>query len=492
MADFIRTPYYRQPYLVQSGGPHLQLDPIEIPLIDSELKPAYDQEFDSNYTPYQLHVLRTNLDPLLAKYYNSAQTGQYYFVRFDRRMLDSKYTVVVTVHDGLNQVKLSEPDRLFLKQAVDDILETRHNLTLLFSNQTFFTTNSLVKQELDNRETKKIIPNSWIMKISKHIVFDKTLRAHYRPDDEFTVGGIYANLSGAVDYNKVYANLNFNIMRNINYMYKRGFVSLPTELIDDEQLLKWGVRSLNESDIDIKNHNNLLFSPAWKDTRLTGPVGGVVEFIQKHVIQKSNKVLLDLGSESAAVRHQVSRAFQSTFGLEEYIFKGRWVEVLADNINIAQKAASLINMSRNIPASNIITINSADKLHVESYIYLFHKSSNNVPGVHIAGYITNDDYNKYCLSCQIPVNSNHNYYLNKIEEWYTEAFITIGLEMNRTLEDMQKARISSRLTQKVIETFQTAEQAKIPLIPYPEFAALTNNILGLPFTPQMLPVSIAA
>jgi hypothetical protein len=79
---------------------------------------------------------------------------------------------------------------------------------------------------------------------------------------------------------------------------------------------------------------------------------------------------------------------------------------------------------------------------MNSYMYLFDYDEGNIKSrydldkVNMSIYQTEGRY-KYCISCQIPANSEHGYYQEKLDEWYNYIINNSENEINKVVEDIK-------------------------------------------------------
>lgn len=376
-----------------------------------------------NYKPYQLFALRTRLQPLINKHFGLKSNGDArYIVRFNQKRLNNRLVVVVNLHSGEitdipddDIVQLTESDYNYVKSAIDWITGIEPDLSLLISNDTIFMSNTF------NISNQEFISNCWSRSIISFLSFSSHIRPHMRDPKNYQVGGLYVDLSHMVNFKQAYDDIYLDSVKRINQMYESGFISLPTSF-DSGRLINWGTYpiGLNKS-IDINEEYDLsrkvLFRPRWTDKRLTDPVGGVVAFLQKHIGRGSDQVLLNIGGSDPITRHKVAKTFQGFISVIKYKFIGDMVEVEANDLNTAQKLATLVERSKTMPVGRLITIYGSDPRQFNTYLARF-PSSNSSLKIDMLGYRTDDSRDNYCISCKIPYESDPDFYYNALTNWY--------------------------------------------------------------------------
>lgn len=413
--DYVRTPFYQTAQEVKESTDY------------GRYRAANCTRFpQKNYKPYQLFALRTRLQPLINKHFGLKSNGDAkYIVRFNQVRLNDRLIVVVRLHRGVRVdnpeddiVKLTKINHQYVQSAVDWITSREPDLSLLINDDTTFMFNSLKPGE------KTLIPNCWSQQITKFLSFSSHIRPHSRRQTQYQIPGIYVDLSRMIDYRKSYNDIYINIVRQINLMYEDGFLSLPT-YFDVKRLDNWQTKPIGLNiPLTTSEENDpgrmVLFRARWRDTRLSGPAGGIVPFLQKHLVRGSNQVLIDIGNDDAITRHRVAKTFRGHFSAADYRFRNNFVEVKADNLIRAQQAASLVEKSKLMPVGKVITMYGRDPRQFNTYLTRFPTSDSKLK-ISMLGYQVDDSRNLYCLSCQIPYESNPQYYYEALSNWYKQV-----------------------------------------------------------------------
>jgi hypothetical protein len=399
-ADYIRTPFYRT--VAEDGN-----EDINPQVVNSDRLPH------SNYRPYQLFALRTRFQPIVNRLYPSEFEGEAkYAVRYNMRMLDGKLTNVIQLYDGNDYLMMKGRDRMYLQQGVDWILGHNPDMSLLLSNTTLFMSNSLTEGP------HTLISDHWTRRMVRFLRFNSDYRAHIRPASEYQIHGLYIDLSMRADYQQSYNNLYMGIARRINQLYNDGYIVLPISF-NSLRLKKWGLASSRRVPSNTENGTrNVAFHPIWKDRRLTDPVGGPVAFLHKHVVTESNLVLIDTGSDDIIRRHQVAKSFESS-GIR-IRFRNNFVEVEVDNLRMAQRAAYLVDLSKHIVIGKVFNMYASQPRLFNTIltVYPISNSTLEIQAEDMIGYQIDDPEYRYCLSCQVPYESDAEYYYKALNRWY--------------------------------------------------------------------------
>jgi hypothetical protein len=490
--DYIPTPFYKT-----TPESRLNIGEVRHPSSTCSRFPQ------ANYRPYQLFALRTRLQPLVNKRYSSDQPGvAAYIVRYDTKMLNNKLTVVIKLLDGDEYLKMKAEDYTYFQRAVDWLTGNEPDVALLISNSTIFMSNLLADTG------KSLISDCWSQGIMKYLAFSPNIRPHTRKSGRFQVAGLYVDLSRMADYRGAYNKLYMDSAKRIDYMYQDGYISLPVGF-DPKRLAKWQVSAAGPKQplysFEINDTMRpVLFRAMWKDNRLTKPVGGLVPFLQKHLIEDSNRVLIDIGSDGIIRRHQVAKTFKGYFTVEDYVFKYNFVEIRADNLARAQLAASLVQRSTSMPVGKVITMRNTHPNIFNTYLAMF-PSGNTSLKIDMIGYVVSGG--QYNLSCQIPYEANPTYYYKALTRWYeaeingqvVEPLIKSSPALETKLSISEPPLISipikplylnAKIERPLISTPPSIIKPR-PIIQMPNLNAL-GSILNTVGIPSFGPTAIAA
>nr|QBK90729.1 MAG: hypothetical protein LCPAC201_00300 [Pithovirus LCPAC201] len=366
---------------------------------------------ERNYTSYSLFALKTRLEPLARKRLKTPV-----LIHFDQVDLNQRLKVTVEFYTMGEPISLSDHHQKYLQEALDYITGHEPGLSLLISKGSKWVVNDIT---LTSRQ-QTVIPKWWVNEVSKFLSMASRLRPHYRPKNEYQTAGIYVDLSQFDSHNSFFKNIYLNSVEQLNSMYTLGYMSLPRGF-ELDRLKKWKMKSLKLIP-DSDSLKRTIFYPDWKDQRLTNPVGGLVSFLDKHVVHHSDQVLLEIGQD-LLIRHQVAITFKMLIPSDKYIFRGKFVQVEAANLNEAQTAASLVDISKNIPVGKVITFQFSSRGRLNLYLTVLNnltdqdKKEIGLIGLEIQGYRIDDPQTPYCLSCQIPYSANSFYYQGLIRDW---------------------------------------------------------------------------
>lgn len=402
-ADYIRTPFYRT--VSVDGREDTHVAAVNRGSVPNVLP-------NSNYRPYQLFALRTRLQPIVNRLFPSEYEGEAkYAVRYNMRMLDNKLTNIIQLYDGKECVMIKGSDREYLQRVVNEILGNNPNMSLLISNNTVFMNNPFS----DGRHT--LISDCWSRRIIPFLRLPRNYNGQMRSSSEYQIGGLYIDLSMKVNYQRVYNDLYMSIVKTIDRLYNEGNVVLPASF-SPIQLEKWNVRSVGRISSVTYPTQNVVFAPNWIDRRLTDPVGGPVAFIQKHLIGGSNKILLDVGGDDIIRRHQIAKSFESS-GLK-FQFRDHFVEVDVDNLRMSQRAASLVDNAKYIIVGKVFNMYSIQPQLFNTILTVYPTSDSKlgIKPSNMIGYQVDDSNNRYCLSCEVPYDSDVEYYYRALNRWY--------------------------------------------------------------------------
>ena len=366
---------------------------------------------ERNYTSYSLFALRTRLEPLARKRLKTPV-----LIHFDQEYLDRRLKVTVEFYTSGKPISLSTHHQKYLQEALDYIVGHDPGLSLLISKGSKWLVDDIT---LTSRQ-QTIIPKWWVNEVSKFLLMASRLRPHYRPEKEYQIAGIYIDLSQFDSHTSFFKKVYLNSIDQLNSMYALGYMSLPRGF-HSERLEKWKIKSLKlVSDFD--SLKRTLFYPDWEDQRLTNPVGGLVPFLDKHIVHSSDQVLLEIG-QNLLIRHQVAISFRRSIPSNKYTFRGKFVQVEATSLAEARTAASLVDISKTIPIGKVITFQFSSKGRLNLYLTVLNnltdqdKKEIGLIGLEIQGYRIDDPQTPYCLSCQIPYNVNSYYYQGLIRNW---------------------------------------------------------------------------
>nr|QBK91085.1 MAG: hypothetical protein LCPAC202_00590 [Pithovirus LCPAC202] len=364
-----------------------------------------------NYTSYSLFALRTRLEPLARQRLKTPV-----LIHFDQEYLDQRLKVTVVFFTSGRPISLSPHHQKYLQAALDYITGHHPELTLLMSSGSKWVVDDITL----SHSQQTIIPKWWVNDMSRFLMMGSRLRLHYRCKKEYQIAGIYIDLSQFDSHTSSFKDIYMNSISQLNSMYALGYMSLPRGF-DSDRLEKWGIKSLKIVP-DIDSLKRTIFYPDWKDERLTNPVGGFVPFVNKHVVHKSNHVLLEIG-ENLLIRHKVAITFRRFIGTDKYIFRGKFVQVEVTNLIEAQTAASLVSAAKMTPIGKLITFQFSSRGRLNIYLMVLNnltkqdKKKIGLVGLKVQGYQNDDPRIPYCLSCQIPYSANSYYYQGLIRNW---------------------------------------------------------------------------
>lgn len=470
--DFIRTPFYKTRLDLRPTSHH-----------DRYPASACTRLPQRNYKAYQLFALKTRLQPLVDKRF--AHIGGL-IVNYQSKMIDDKIMVIIKLYDGEDYFNIESNDHQYLQDAVNYITGNDPDVSLLIADdsQLLYTSINMLDSE------KQLIPNCWMQNIIKHLSFSAHLRPHHRQKTRFETAGIYVDLSRTLDYQEFFDNTYLSAIGRIRDMYGYGYFSLPTAY-DIDALAKWGVVPIGlnieiyKEDIGDETRP-VLFRANWYDLRLTQPVGGMVPFLQKHLIGGSNKVLIEVGGTDVLTRHRIAKRFQGYFSVRDYMFKDKMVEVKVNNLKEARRAASLVKRAKTLPVGKVISIHFQKSEQFNLFLYLFPENNNpeksGLVGVDMLGYVTDDQRNKYCLSVQVPYYANMNHYYKMLNRWYREQTIAeVGIPLIRTAPPTRPViPAKPSLVIPPIKPFIKPPLIKIPPITIPSLVSPTKPYIKPP------------
>jgi len=378
-------------------------------------KRDFGNSIQFNYRPYNLFCLKTRLEPLSHKVLDPEL-----FIHFNQRYMDSKMRVIVEFWKGAIPYQLTPQMKKYMQEALDAIVAYQPDMCLLLAD------NSTWNITISGGSKRVELPKWWVNQTMRYLNFTYHAHAQYLLPNRFQVGGMYVNLSRFDVYTSYYHEMLFNGIQRLTDMYKLGYIIAPLT-IDRQRMARWKVSSL--IDATQTSHHKTIFYPEWSDSRLTEPVGGAVHFMIKHIIQESDWVWLKSGS-GAEDRYQIAATFMD-FGIPStrYRFFQDIVEVQVDSLMEAQVMAGLVNEARSRPVESLITMQYPDIGWYNINLILLRSMTEQqklelgLVGMTIRGYQIKDQAYQYCISVEVPIESNPTYYYNVMVEWLHERLV---------------------------------------------------------------------
>jgi len=491
--DYINTPFYET------------LPEVKYPSEYSRNPASNCTRFpQKNFRPYQLFALRTRLQPLIDKKFGlKPDGGARYIVRFERLRINDRLEVVIRLHHGIRVdsstdgiAKLNSADYDYVRSAVNWIIGHEPDLSLLINKNSQFITNIL------NDNDQSMISNCWSSQIIEFLSLHPILRPHIRPADRYQTAGLYIDLSRRINYRQDYNDIYLNVVRSINKMYNDGLMPLSAK-VDLNRLNRWEVKSVGLNiPLTISEDNDAsrkaLYRATWKDKRLTDPVGGMIPFLEKHLVRNNKKILLDIEDDGPLIRHKISRGISGLMGVDKYIFRGTMLEVEVEDLKSAQIVADMVDRSKFIPVGRVVTIYANDPRQFNTFLLSF-PSSDSKLRIDMRGYRVDDSSYLYCLSCHIPLSGNPSFYYKALNRWYNRVINQVSTEPLIKAKSIVKPSIElpsiKPATEPTISKRPTITLPKME-IPYQLFDNLGKKqqpIPQMPSIPEMpgKPISIS-
>lgn len=289
---------------------------IEIPLT------SCGNMSSSNYTPYNLFCLTTQIETFLAEK--------------ERSQVINRITIEEDGKMAMKFVTYLQGEELEMAQAEMD---------KIVNNSPFFCV--LYSARLENK-----YPASWVRNLLPFI----EISGYYNPyvyEDR-----LYVNLALTNDYMKIYDSLYKNVQKQLKKRYKQGCILEAQSIVND-----W---SLYAIDID-----ESLFIPTWKDKRFAPDI---TYFL--HTRLYGDKIIKFKLPHSLPMMHNIALYLHRPFYFVSEIEKPAYLFTEVENLQEAQEIADLVEEAMYSVIGQVYTksfssYEKAEKLNKEnSVIYL--------------------------------------------------------------------------------------------------------------------------
>ena len=404
---YLMTPYYRLR--------------AEVELNPQRSRRDNDGTLKYNYSPYDLFVIKTRLEPFI-----QVRLDPRILIRFVSRYLNDRMRMTIELWRGDEAIVLNDRLHHYLQQVVDYITSNYANHCLLLVHGLSWNVN---RQRGGSPCCRAPLPQWWVNSTLPFLGISPHFQPQYRPPSEYSLGGVLVDLSKAEPYSDIYRRMLIKATDRLTEMYQLGFLSLPSDF-DNEALARWQVSSIFPLDTSLyEDIKQALFRADWADNRLTEPVGGMIAFLEKHLIRGSSMLWLRIGRDIEP-RYQVTRMFRR-YGLSSlrYRFLDDMVEVDVADLDEARIIAGLVQEAKTIIVESMITIQFADRdwynvnLALLSDLSEEAKIEMGLVGLKIMGYMLADDSYPYCLALEIPTEAEPNFYYEVVRLWILDRLV---------------------------------------------------------------------
>ena len=389
---------------------------------------AYEEaDTDCHYTSYSVFVLETRLYPLIYKMFSNVSIS----LRSHFNMTKNRMDVALCIAKMENSYDPFVPEELVtISQEQEEKIKNK-----IYHIQSYHPEHALIDVEelyksmnISNSKGKNSdypflnnkIPFSYFAKMLEYVNLDGSYNPFIRPE------GIYLSFNPNGDYNTAYQETCEYLIKNIQNSYKRGLIILGN-LIDDkikEKLIKdWRLVPI-DVEVDVEDENNankrefeeieeieedkieefeeykenkILYGPDWVDARFAqNPVDFLTEKIRGDVFVRFRI------SDNLVKRHGIAAALEKEKA--SFVIEGSYLKAESENLQTAQRIASLIDSATSITNGRVLVI--ASNRLAELYLYfeyvekLFGDSKNRC-----IAYSVDNNENQYIFSCLLPETS---------------------------------------------------------------------------------------
>ena len=354
----LTTPYYRSLTIIPAEG-------------------CADQS-TSSYTPYDIFCLQTRLYPIVYQ-----MLGRNVLLLFEDEYVNERMELVLKlVRVGsaqnflgtMDHVKLKKKQQKILNEAIDKITAEHMGYCLID------------KQEL-LLSVGKIYPTHWFYTMMEYVIlpieYNPFLSSARYSGNESDRGGIYLTFNPESDYKTAYNSVCKLLLDTIAKYYEEGVVYRPYSIIDS-----WSLEQVD-------TQTNRLYRPTWRDDRFAP---NLVEFLLRK-IQGDPYIRLPISS-NLVTRHYIASI------LNEYeiavIFEGDYARIQVNNLEEAQKIASLVTSVTGLGSDQKVVIRNLAG-QVESFM-------NSIPPeINCISYQTSNIEKPYTVSCLVDLNSDFSF-----------------------------------------------------------------------------------
>jgi len=276
-------------------------------------------------------------------------------------------------------------DELIMDQQMIDSLQKEVNkltITDLKSVLVIGNNNTII---LDSGVT---IPSSWIKEMLPYVPVNPELNPYVAES------GLFVQISHYPDFSEIYTILSINIEKKLKQMFTDGYVYKPQySIIQNWQLITHEMYKE-------------VYYPLWTDRRITNSCGGKYQFI-KNRMNGINTIDYFVDSNNV-VKHTFVSLLQSQLQIQKIKIMTNYVRVQVDNLNDAQRIASLVEYAEEIASGHIILkfVSSSDSVKAYKEIALVNEDKLNYKS--IVSYQTEYLHRPYAVSFLFPYNLNFN------------------------------------------------------------------------------------
>ena len=413
------------------------------------------EEPEPNFTNYTLFSLNSHLSNWINHNWDSRielSFPSYIKPNQPKR----KYITIVPLVGGekmyMSDIMISE-----LQKVVNNITEEQQKSILLLDYSSIL---------LDN---KIMISTRWIEQMLQYV----NIPIIYNP--YVTKIGLYVELRNEIDFTSIYADLSLLVINELKEMYRGGYISKPSNnIINNWKLVP----------VDIEQN---IYAPNWEDNRITKSSGNMYNFILNKV-NNINTIDYELG-DNKVVYHTLSKQLNN-LNYIDYIINDNYLRINVENLEMAQKIASLIEYVTIYTEGSVIIkyVTSIDEVNIYKeiaqvleYIEI------------ISVYKINDNERPYSVSFLFPLDTGIN--TQKISKQLWEEFNNYHLMQFPTypeeiIYDSSKFDENIKDT-KVEEVEEVEEVLSLPLpsisIPY-NYISKEKEFINVPIINKYISV----
>lgn len=274
-----------------------------------------------NYNFYKLFVLKTNLQVWI-----NVNISPKVYPIFPSKEKDNKMYVTVELIQGRVNIILEPSIIRKLQDQVNRIVDEQS--VILLTEDNFLTVDYIENYNpLVFESTKRVMPAGWVAEVLPYLSLDTLLNPYINeayPDAP--IKAIFIDLSWYPDYGSLFREIEENVIRQLDEMYREGYVVDPPKNV----INNW---DLVPSDVDER-----LYHPVWSDTRITRRYGGMTPFLQSRILG-GNYIEYLIGNNNV-VRHNLAREMINR--KTGFYFNGNYLNVLVNDLKTAQTVTSII------------------------------------------------------------------------------------------------------------------------------------------------------
>lgn len=308
------------------------------------------------YNSYNLFCLETRLYPYIYKLLNRRDV----IIYFKGIEEDNRMNLKILLSERDNKITLSDKHMENIQEKINEITSVNEDYCLIDKDELYYSLGSKINQ-------------GWYNQILQYVNFNTEYNPFIKPE------GIYLAINPESDFNTAYNEVCNKIVKQIDDLYENGAV-LHAESIKDDWLLET---------IDINEMNTEIYQPMWKDYRFAP---NLVDFLLEK-IRKNPYISIKI-PDNLVKRHFISFNL-SNLG-KEVIFENTEVKIKVDNLDEAQRVASLVDQGIKTGYGRVITFQMKT---VDDVLLMIQVAKKQLNDPECTGYRISNPNEPYIFSC---------------------------------------------------------------------------------------------